>query len=145
MKTLSASPETPPLARGRRIIRESARSFLGNTPACAGKTSGESPQETPAQKHPRLRGEDYMEAQSLRPTLETPPLARGRPTTKESGSCARRKHPRLRGEDTHLRRDHRHDEETPPLARGRREGFRDTNRRFGNTPACAGKTVFRSL
>ena len=70
--------ETPPLARGRLRSVYRLSPCLGNTPACAGKTTGGLQAEIRAQKHPRLRGEDHPASAGIRPFEETPPLARGR-------------------------------------------------------------------
>ena len=74
----AASMETPPLARGRPPKEEDFRERHGNTPACAGKTSPHQRRVRGGQKHPRLRGEDYIEDTGTTNKEETPPLARGR-------------------------------------------------------------------
>ncbi len=59
-------PETPPLARGRlRQYRSDTRAD-GNTPARAGKTSGQSDLSIGSEKHPRSRGEDRPAHRSRR-------------------------------------------------------------------------------
>ena len=70
--------ETPPLARGRRILQILVAEPLRNTPACAGKTRISTAKLPSDRKHPRLRGEDPPASAGIRPFEETPPLARGR-------------------------------------------------------------------
>ena len=116
-------PETPPLARGRLHAPSAAKSGLGNTPACAGKTSPACSKQCRSQKHPRLRGEDRQNIVGVKIGSETPPLARGRLSLKgtsgakpgntpacagktsssSSSSASSGKHPRLRGEDSFCR------------------------------------------
>ena len=50
--------ETPPLTRGRPILRNGSAMRMGNTPAYAGKTHSFSFVSLIFEKHPRLRGED---------------------------------------------------------------------------------------
>ena len=153
--------ETPPLARGRLRSVYRLSPCLGNTPACAGKTTGGLQAEIRAQKHPRLRGEDETQKARRRVDLETPPLARGRllleinrgerkgNTPACAGKTSRgfplgffcRKHPRLRGEDIDAKTGKDRATETPPLARGRHNDSANTQTDLGNTPACAGKTI----
>ena len=52
--------ETPPLARGRRILQILVSKPLRNTPACAGKTRRIWFAWECTEKHPRLRGEDGL-------------------------------------------------------------------------------------
>ena len=50
--------ETPPLTRGRHLVKSISSSYLRNTPAYAGKTQREDHERSAPWKHPRLRGED---------------------------------------------------------------------------------------
>ena len=113
------SGETPPLTRGRLIVRVFRRLLFGNTPAYAGKTGTRYTEILRAQKHPRLRGEDKV----------------ARPRKNPQG-----KHPRLRGEDRTQEDYDPIKEETPPLTRGRRASMTPSRARSRNTPAYAGKT-----
>ena len=133
---------------------------MANTPAYAGKTHEQSTKRSPAQKHPRLRGEDKENPDIKPEALETPPLTRGRlhavgrrvgrrgNTPAYAGKTDHpvrqkekdEKHPRLRGEDLLLSVCLTIAAETPPLTRGRRNVNLDNARIRGNTPAYAGKT-----
>ena len=115
----SRARETPPLTRGRLGIEPARLKAVRNTPAYAGKTGPQTPSLPQRQKHPRLRGEDAINAASKDWTMETPPLTRGRPFREAVDNG---------------------DWETPPLTRGRL--FRGELHRAGNgnTPAYAGKT-----
>ena len=117
-----------------------------------------------AEKHPRLRGEDFDTKLAAYNIPETPPLARGRQGATYAGftwrgntpACAgkttsfdshrqnRRKHPRLRGEDGSSGFTRKPVSETPPLARGRHLKRVERPDELGNTPACAGKTRSRA-
>ena len=116
--------ETPPLARGRPLLECGVPRGVGNTPACAGKTS---PTEPP---RPSSR--------------ETPPLARGRLSEIGVSGADGGNTPACAGKTcvcTPIRAAY---SETPPLARGR---LRERETSFvvkRNTPACAGKTVIRT-
>ena len=91
--------ETPPRAWGRQIRRRNFRNSTGNTPrawgrllraavpatqggntpTCVGKTpQGRFPLHG-CQKHPHVRGEDYVKLRSQNDPRETPPRAWGRP------------------------------------------------------------------
>ena len=50
--------ETPPLTRGRLLMKFYEAMKIGNTPAYAGKTMTFAAVATSTEKHPRLRGED---------------------------------------------------------------------------------------
>ena len=109
-----------------------------------------------------MRGEDLPFTFLPSRDRETPPHARGRLAHKalylkqpgNTPACAgktscffafwawSRKHPRMRGEDPNTLMTLSSSVETPPHARGRPGHTEDSSRRRGNTPACAGKTVF---
>ena len=154
-------PGTPPRARGRQNPLQLRFHLQGNTPACAGKTPDYESRIPEPREHPRVRGEDIMDATSSQPDPGTPPRARGRPPvfageTVRPGNtpaCAgktfcslmlcpvSREHPRVRGED-HRGPDPQSDHAgTPPRARGRQDYRAVGCGQQGNTPACAGKTV----
>ena len=59
LKSLSSSPETPPLTRGRSRFFVSFVISMGNTPAYAGKITNSPGSKSNRGKHPRLRGEDF--------------------------------------------------------------------------------------
>ena len=131
--------ETPPRARGRRVAPCAIPELIGNTPACAGKTSGSGRTSGSGQKHPRVRGEDIIVTGWPFTSSETPPRARGRRyclrisfvAMRNTPACAGKtlsnrtrqeilkKHPRVRGEDNIKYDPVRKVGETPPRARGR--------------------------
>ena len=111
---------SPPHARGRRVPDIARPSFLGITPACAGKTFSARKSEPRSRDHPRMRGEDSSGGISGPWEPGSPPHARGRPTGMVHGrgearitpACAGKTaastsrplrltdHPRMRGEDS---------------------------------------------
>ena len=134
--------------------------FLGNTPAYAGKTAGGTADGRQTRKHPRVCGEDGLNAHGDFYGRETPPRMRGRPvhlpvsqadgrnTPAYAGKTVflmrlRRqgeKHPRVCGEDQALRLRLRVTWETPPRMRGRPGFVSISHSSTRNTPAYAGKT-----
>ena len=153
---------TPPRARGRLTARDDINARRGNTPACAGKTCSAVCRFAGAWEHPRVRGEDSSLDIAQLPLLGTPPRARGRllwwagltPSGGNTPACAGktarvchirrsiREHPRVRGEDQWKSQQAQDTAGTPPRARGRPLSTRVAVTSTGNTPACAGKTMF---
>ena len=130
---------TPPRARGRQNSRLTMEGKLGNTPACAGKTT-DSPAEYPQHReHPRVRGEDGRQCQRALHPAGTPPRARGRRMAPASTTSGEGNTPACAGK-TNLKGSIRMTSRTPPRARGRHRQVRHRYGRHGNTPACAGKT-----
>ena len=155
---------SPPHARGRQ-----SRDFLFGqdfriTPACAGKTPPLHPQTRPRKDHPRMRGEDFDDADFEPPSLGSPPHARGRrhilrtrpPRKRITPACAGKTeprrdkrrgsadHPRMRGEDAKMLAPSVNGQGSPPHARGRRVESSSLGRVGRITPACAGKTASRT-
>ncbi len=56
-----ATMETPPRAWGRLEIQPSENGLTRNTPTCVGKTIGDNNSEIVPEKHPHVRGEDYID------------------------------------------------------------------------------------
>ena len=151
---------TPPRARGRRSAIGATHEWIGNTPACAGKTRLRRRRSDQQREHPRVRGEDHSAVRSNAATVGTPPRARGRPplssmtglvggnTPACAGKTPRsaqeghswREHPRVRGEDCTSSGSGSDPRGTPPRARGRQIQRLHVRVVHGNTPACAGKT-----
>jgi hypothetical protein len=151
--------DSPPLARGARVVALAGDVVLGLTPACAGSTSPSATPPTASRTHPRLRGEHVAPASRDRLRTDSPPLARGAPalgdgwrsvygltpacagsTRTPSGRGRRgRTHPRLRGEHP-ASGSPSSTASSPPLARGARLHGPPRARRRGLTPACAGST-----
>ena len=130
---------SPPHARGRHPIVAATIVALGITPACAGKTRRNGTRHRGIRDHPRMRGEDKLNALGLPRRTGSPPHARGR-LENDAGraaaggitpACAGKTwagpaggarvgdHPRMRGEDVLIlfRRNTQHG--SPPHARGR--------------------------
>ena len=74
----SSSLGTPPRARGRLGMRLESRRSTGNTPACAGTTTGARFVGADFTEHPRVRGDDASRLDTVRMPSGTPPRARGR-------------------------------------------------------------------
>ena len=166
-KTLSASSPksrkqgSPPHARGRLSFVFFLVLDAGITPACAGKTRRKGTRHRGIRDHPRMRGEDKLNALGLPRRTGSPPHARGRlendagraaaggitpacagktPFSSLFNSCSS-DHPRMRGED--LTNGANLDEYTgsPPHARGRQPEIETVFDQGRITPACAGKTA----
>jgi len=153
--------EAPPLARGglRRDVLVHVPG--GSTPARAGRTDTELPEQPRFRKHPRSRGEDPSPPNPTSSTTEAPPLARGGrhrrsmsslnvgSTPARAGRTHRlptrphplRKHSRSRGEDASTIAARRCCPEAPPLARGGLPQVEGEVRHTGSTPARAGRTT----
>mgnify|MGYP001409645962 CR=1 FL=1 len=141
---MSALPvETPPLTRGRRSERFRSRQEF--------------------RKHPRLRGEDWIENDPAvlaggntpayagktmpfkllpEPSPETPPLTRGRRLPDALQRAGTRNTPAYAGKTKTTIGTAHFPQETPPLTRGRLDHMTDGTLRQRNTPAYAGKTIF---
>ena len=152
--------EIPPRARGRVGVFTRDHGVPGNTPACAGKSFGQTKTAPTKWKYPRVRGEEPAALKPGPSASEIPPRARGRGATADASDvitgntpacagkstharpCGRacRKYPRVRGEEGHNTDRDRLYVEIPPRARGRAvRGVRPVCG-SGNTPACAGKS-----
>ena len=130
---------SPPHARGRRKYPIVSHLSARITPACAGKTNGNTGQTRTCWDHPRMRGEDIVLADSKATKTGSPPHARGRhkPLQRPRNSlritpaCAgktcssacvllrRWDHPRMRGEDASRPAEMPPVDGSPPHARGR--------------------------
>ena len=115
----SSCPETPPRAWGRLCNSRDSREIIGNTPTCVGKTNAVYVVVTQLEKHPHVRGEDFLYVKGSEQGMETPPRAWGRQRETVGGrwlcgntpTCVgktrlvyklaslHRKHPHVRGED----------------------------------------------
>ena len=150
---------SPPLARGKGAGAVLVPQLPGITPACAGKRVFTEWRNDPDQDHPRLRGEKRVVPPDPTSAMGSPPLARGKGGVATGGNqipgitpaCAgkrrpggshisnRRDHPRLRGEKSSMARLRSGIRGSPPLARGKVQPRHDGVRKYGITPACAGK------
>ena len=78
--------ETPPRAWGRRKDSFAISVSDRNTPTCVGKTTQTRLIPVAVQKHPHVRGEDYVPYKVRIFAQETPPRAWGRPCLKKKSS-----------------------------------------------------------
>ncbi len=113
--------EIPPRVRGREPLTKGTLLASGNTPACAGKSFAAQCQGGDYRKYPRVCGEEPSVAGSCKVVMEIPP--------------------RVRGRAIHYQRAERTNREIPPRVRGREVHCVLRTRRYGNTPACAGKSL----
>ena len=152
---------TSPRARGKLGAELPDGGFLGNIPACAGKTHVRYFLEHMAEEHPRVRGENFVTRKICSAKPGTSPRARGKPVfgdgvRKNAGNipaCAgktptppptgvgREEHPRVRGENLCSRTGACNGHGTSPRARGKHYTILMQTKEHGNIPACAGKTV----
>ena len=143
--TKNSSPlETPPRAWGRPFIAILIGRSTRNTPTCVGKTGFIFFRRRANQKHPHVRGEDYLSVKAGDFLVETPPRAWGRPFLLARRRAISEKHPHVRGEDAIYEGLAANQMETPPRAWGRPFSSIGANQTAGNTPTCVGKTYFRS-
>ena len=75
---VSDSLGSPPLARGKDVLRELVQAGLRITPACAGKRTGWPGHRKRTGDHPRLRGEKFPSTRRILKLSGSPPLARGK-------------------------------------------------------------------
>ena len=156
---------SPPLARGKAPGKELLMSCTRITPACAGKRFAKDADTSPEEDHPRLRGEKDSTSVLSVVYRGSPPLARGKESLSVvnnfrngiTPACAgksgyvdtiippHRDHPRLRGEKPPLFRFFILSIGSPPLARGKGRTKYFIRAACGITPACAGKSLKRSL
>ena len=74
----SCSAGSPPHARGRRVLNAVGGSASRITPACAGKTVVTIEECPRIADHPRMRGEDFADVDTIVFDEGSPPHARGR-------------------------------------------------------------------
>ena len=161
----SGRPGSPPLARGTVKWAGRRREARGITPACAGNSARSMGTIAVAWDHPRLRGEQLVEAPSFGKDIGSPPLARGTVYISSkihsrigiTPACAGNSkpsltfsrfigdHPRLRGEQCLQRLQHLHVLGSPPLARGTVSSGNSSPPIHGITPACAGNSSGSSV
>ena len=71
---------SPPHVRERRLHLLGTTAGKGITPACAGKTNGQSPTACVYEDHPRMCGKDHCIVGFVNPIAGSPPHVRERPT-----------------------------------------------------------------
>ena len=92
-------------------------------------------------KYPRVRGEEDEYPLWIFDCPEIPPRARGRALDGLVDVAKSGKYPRVRGEEASNSAGTFLPTEIPPRARGRASYARIACWHFGNTSACAGKSV----
>ncbi len=152
---------TPPRRRGGRDGVDVPALVGRNTPASAGRTRSSPSWAPTSAEHPRVGGEDALEAAQKRKKVGTPPRRRGGPPRRTPQTRPRRntpasagrttsasarprvvsEHPRVGGEDLLLRFDDLLAAGTPPRRRGGRRRHHHHRHRHRNTPASAGRTT----
>jgi len=154
----------PPPARGEPGLGRYRGGPVRSTPACAGRTDDAGAHVRQRPEHPRLRGEnDHI---NIKTNLAdgAPPPARGERAAgaalarlgRSTPACAGRtrrtrspppagsEHPRLRGENAACSWAASRACGAPPPARGEPHPRRGPRRQRRSTPACAGRTSWRS-
>ena len=132
---------SPPLARGKDGPAAGRGISGGITPACAGKSYATLLIRNRNEDHPRLRGEKLLEPLLDLLVVGSPPLARGKVFAPFCKPPWWRDRPRLRGEKSSMARLRSGIRGSPPLARGKVQPRHDGVRKYGITPACAGKSA----
>ena len=150
---------SPPLARGKVVLKVLLGIWRRITPACAGKSHSYPVRRRAPRDHPRLRGEKKRPQRLLVSCLGSPPLARGKVEkrlrkalrSRITPACAGKSlfrfrkynlsedHPRLRGEKYAYGVSSVPYLGSPPLARGKAFFLLFGRFLLGITPACAGK------
>ena len=151
---------SPPRMRGKPHSVEALRPFCGITPAHAGKTAGQGNRGRRIWDHPRACGENASASMSFTLVLGSPPRMRGKHwqfvervvaagiTPAHAGKtcsvtplrCGERDHPRACGENRASGAESGMRTGSPPRMRGKRLVLPRWRRRYGITPAHAGKT-----
>ena len=137
--------ETPPLTRGKHLLRSEKPEPAGNTPAYAGKTDPEPMSSTGIGETPPLTRGKRSRSRGDGMRIRNTPAYAGKTAVRISCSSKSWKHPRLRGENLIGFGRMRNLLETPPLTRGKHRKTSIANDDAGNTPAYAGKTRLAPL
>ena len=160
-----AATEIPPHARRREYSGAVVRGTNGNTSACAEKSYGGCIKSARDRKYLRMRGEETPKPMPLTVSSEIPPHARRRarrhgrdnPLVGNTSACAEKSRPakhsayqgrkylRMRGEELPRKSFALATMEIPPHARRRAVPSVYRSASFGNTSACAEKSLFGFL
>ena len=153
---------SPPRVRGKVEPFKGSMYQSRITPACAGKSVPTTAATRCIWDHPRVCGEKTHGFTPCYPKRGSPPRVRGkgtdvilpRCTVRITPACAGKSHrlrlhvdalgdhPRVCGEKKHTSTKFRKHTGSPPRVRGKVPQFVDCRRRYGITPACAGKSCF---
>ena len=151
---------SPPRMRGKLVITGRMSPFSGITPAHAGKTSTKCFTTSACRDHPRACGENSFQLCKHLQQPGSPPRMRGKQAVKlrdvrhagitpaHAGKtcsvtplrCGERDHPRACGENRASGAESGMRTGSPPRMRGKRLVLPRWRRRYGITPAHAGKT-----
>ena len=128
-----------PLTRGKRGVRQATGETVRLIPAHAGKTAWRATAANPASAHPRSRGENTRDGESVREVAGSSPLTRG----KLSNGLRSPSRPRLI--PAHAGKTHTHDvmqttHTAHSRSRGENEyGFAVADKDSGSSPLTRGK------
>ena len=128
-----------PLTRGKRGVRQATGETVRLIPAHAGKTAWRATAANPASAHPRSRGENTRDGESVREVAGSSPLTRGKPVTNSKAQLTRGLIP------AHAGKTHTHDvmqttHTAHPRSRGENEyGFAVADKDSGSSPLTRGK------
>ena len=137
---MTASPGSPPLARGTDAARCHLCAAAGITPACAGNRLTLYTTARRSQDHPRLRGEQPLAELTYDGKPGITPACAGNSGRGLRAVCNYRDHPRLRGEQRLHGTYGRFYQGSPPLARGTGSAGLYSAQPSRITPACAGNS-----
>ena len=155
---------SPPRMRGKVIVRSRNAVQIGITPAYAGKSARILKRRTEKRDHPRVCGEKLKFGTNVTKNPGSPPRVRGKgglsysdvPLYGITPACAgtstlplalparRCDHPRVCGEKQAAHSTWSAAPGSPPRVRGKGCGFSGFFDLLGITPACAGKSMYRT-
>ena len=159
-KSEASAAGSPPRVRGKLVGCSPSRSVSGITPACAGKTGREQRGSVSHGDHPRVCGENALDARACPQCVGSPPRVRGKPALRISTikdfritpacagktssstapSLSQQDHPRVCGENKIDVTIAYRDQGSPPRVRGKHVERLHKLASDRITPACAGKT-----
>ena len=154
-----------PHARGKLSIPPEILEVIGLIPACAGKTSVTFSTLRAVRAHPRMRGENGCSESTRQIGSGSSPHARGKlkrcfrlfaafrlipacagkTDASQNHGLHSQAHPRMRGENSPVTCQCSRTSGSSPHARGKRRVAKFPLEFPGLIPACAGKTLVRSL
>ena len=151
--------------RGKLLVEQQRQPLGRITPACAGKTLSGSSWRFSPRDHPRVCGENALDARACPQCVGSPPRVRGKPdatpyrseSDRITPACAGKTgaeggragggedHPRVCGENQDRPLPLPAREGSPPRVRGKRAWQECIDDSYRITPACAGKTISETL
>ena len=134
-----------PRVRGKRSRRVAERAERRLIPACAGKTQVAAIKCSGTEAHPRVCGENLAARDDMATRAWLIPACAGKTSETSVIEPAKTAHPRVCGENGLPGRAYSLELGSSPRVRGKPgEGF-EVNGAGGLIPACAGKTLTKSL